>query len=186
VLDLKTFIELKNRTYLGLLENATVHGSPDKLRVLWKQVTCDDDNVALLVDYYATALCKCGAILDAEALLRQAIQRCWDTRLVIRYGMLRTRNDMALQLLTNAERWLVQHNNDPYLLLTLGRLSKYCKHLEKARGYLEMSVKLMPTPAAYKELGELAEALQELQYASQCFHAGLEIITDNSWTVGSA
>jgi HemY protein len=78
--------------------------------------------------------------------------------------------------LATAEGWLTQHGEDPYLLLTLGRLAKRCQQPAKARDYLERSIQIMPTPDAYQELGELLESLHELTHAGQCFHAGLRLL----------
>ena len=167
--------ELQRETYRALLEMAAAGGSLDKLRGLWKQapaVLREKDEEFLIA--YATSLCDYGAIDDAEALLREAIARRWSVKLVVGYGMLE-RGNAAAQLAT-AESWLVQHGDDPHLLLTLGRLAKRCQQHAKARNYLERSIQLMPTPDAYQELGELLEAQHELTNASQCFHAGLRLL----------
>ena len=169
------FAELQRETYQALLEMAAAGGSLDKLRGLWKQapaVLREKDEEFLIG--YATSLCDYGAIDDAEALLREAIARRWSVKLVVGYGMLE-RGNAAAQLAT-AESWLVQHGDDPHLLLTLGRLAKRCQQHAKARNYLERSIQLMPTPDAYQELGELLEAQHELTNASQCFHAGLRLL----------
>lgn len=167
--------DLEQQVYRGLLESAAASCSLERLRPLWKQAPASlrEENEAFLVDY-ATALRDCEAIDDAEALLREAINRRWNSKLVVGYGLLE-RGNAAAQLAT-AEGWLAQHDNDPYLLLTLGRLAKRCNQEHKARTYLERSIKLMPTPDAYQELGELAESQHELTYAGQCFRSGLRLL----------
>lgn len=167
--------EMQKQTYQGLLEIAAAAGSLDKLRALWKQAptALREEDEAFLVAY-ATALCDLQAIDDAEALLREAINRRWNSKLVVGYGMLGRGN--ATAQLAAAEGWLVRHGDDAYLLLTLGRLAKRCQQNGKARAYLEQSIKLMPTPDAYQELGELLASLHELTHASQCFHAGLRLL----------
>ncbi|MBL8250392.1 MAG: hypothetical protein JNK31_01850 [Candidatus Competibacter sp.] len=169
------FAELQRQTYRALLEIGAAGGSLEKLRALWKQAPAalrEQDEEFLI--QYGTALRDYGAIDDAEALLREAINRRWSVKLVVGYGMLE-RGNAAAQLAT-AEGWLVQHGDDPHLLLTLGRLAKRCQQHAKARNYLERSIQLMPTPDAYQELGELLEAQHELTNASQCFHAGLRLL----------
>jgi HemY protein len=169
------FAEIESETYHALLQNTAASGSLEKLRVLWKQTpaTLREGNEALLVDY-ATALCELDAFDDAEALLREAINRRWNDKLVVGYGMLE-RGNAAAQLAA-AEGWLAQHGDDPYLLLTLGRLAKRCQQPAKARDYLERSIQIMPMPDAYQELGELLESLHELTHAGQCFRAGLRLL----------
>ncbi|HPF57194.1 MAG TPA: heme biosynthesis HemY N-terminal domain-containing protein [Candidatus Competibacteraceae bacterium] len=174
-LGAELFAELQAQTYLALLEVTAAGGSLEKLRELWKQapIMLREENEAFLVAY-ATALCDCQAIEDAEALLREAIDRRWSSKLVVGYGMLGRGN--ATAQLAAAEGWLAQHGDDAYLLLTLGRLAKRCQQNAKARNYLERSIQIMPTPDAYQELGELLESLHELTYAGQCFHAGLRLL----------
>jgi HemY protein len=171
----EAFAELQAQTYRALLEIAAAGGSLDPLRALWKQTpaTLREGDEEFLVAY-ATALCDGQAIEDAEALLREAINRRWSPKLVVGYGML-GRGNATAQLAT-AEGWLTQHGDDAYLLLTLGRLAKRCQQNAKARDYLERSIQIMPTPDAYQELGELLESLHELTYAGQCFHAGLRLL----------
>ena len=174
-LGAELFAELQAQTYHALLEITAAGGSLEALRALWKQapVVLREEDEAFLVAY-ATALCECQAIEDAEALLREAIDRRWNAKLVVGYGML-GRGNATAQLAT-AEGWLERHGDDPYLLLTLGRLAKRCQQNAKARNYLERSIQIMPTPDAYQELGDLLESLHELTYAGQCFHAGLRLL----------
>ncbi len=171
----EAFAELQAQTYRALLEMSAAAGSLEGLRALWKQAPAalrEGDEEFLIG--YATALCEAQAIEDAETLLRDAINRRWSVKLVVGYGML-GRGNAAAQLAA-AEGWLAQRGDDPYLLLTLGRLAKRCQQNAKARDYLERSIQLMPTPDAYQELGELLESLHELTYAGQCFHAGLRLL----------
>lgn len=171
----EAFAELQAQTFRALLEIAAAGGSLDKLRALWKQTpaTLREGDEEFLIAY-ATALCDGQAIEDAEALLREAINRRWSVKLVVGYGML-GRGNATAQLAT-AEGWLAQRGDDAYLLLTLGRLAKRCQQNAKARDYLERSIQIMPTPDAYQELGELLESQHELTYAGQCFHAGLRLL----------
>ena len=172
----EAFAELQQQTYRGLLQAAVGGGSLDKVRTAWKHTpaTLREGDETLLIDY-ATALCDYGAFEDAEKLLREAVNRRWNAKLVVGYGLLE-RSNAAAQLPV-AEGWLTAHPNDPHLLLTLGRLAKRCQHLAKARDYLERSIKLMPTPDAYQELGELLQSENELAEAGQCFQAGLRLLT---------
>ena len=169
------FAEIESETYHALLQSVATGGSLEKLRALWKQTpaTLRERSEALLVDY-ATALCEFNAFDDAEALLREAINRRWNDKLVVGYGMLERGN--ATAQLAVAEGWLAAHGDDPYLLLTLGRLAKRCQQTAKARNYLERSIQIMPMPDTYQELGELLESLHELTHAGQCFHAGLRLL----------
>ena len=174
VFGAEAFAAIQRQVYGALLESSVAGGSLEQVRTLWKATppTLREDE-AFLVNY-ATALCEFDAFDDAEVLLREALGRHWSARLVVGYGML-GRGNAAAQLAA-AEAWLAQHGDDPYLLLTLGRLAKRCQQNGKARDYLERSIQLLPMPDAYQELGELLESLHELTYAGQCFHAGLRLL----------
>lgn len=174
----QTLTEFQQQTYHGLLEKTAASNSLEQLRALWKRApaTLREEDEGFLVGY-ATALRDCEAIDDAETVLRDAINRRWNAKLVVGYGLL-GRGNAAAQLST-AEGWLAKHSDDPYLLLTLGRLAKRCQQNDKARDYLERSIKLLPTPDAYQELGELATSLHELTYAGQCFRSGLQLLVGN-------
>ena len=82
---------------------------------------------------------------------------------------------LAFAQLQAAEGWLQQHTDNPYLLLTLGRLAKRCRQHDKARDYLERSIRLMPSPDAYQELGDLLEQIDDRAMANQCYRAGLRL-----------
>ena len=171
----KPFGELQRQTYHGLLESAAGGGSLEKLRALWRQAptALREEDEEFLIGY-ASALCDYGAVDDAEKLLREAINRRWSDKLVVGYGMLE-RSHAAAQL-TTAEGWIARQSNNPYLLLTLGRLAKRCRQTDKARDYLERSIQLLPTPDAYQELGELLQSLHEPNGALQCYQTGLRLM----------
>lgn len=176
VLSTEALTALQTETYQGLLTAATGGGAPDRLAALWKQIPATlRETDEILIIAYATALCESGEFETAEQVLREAINRRWNSKLVAGYGRLE-RGNAATQLAT-AEGWLATHADDPYLLLTLGRLAKRCQQPDKARAYLEESIRRMPTPDAYQELGELVQAQNELAYAGQCFQAGLRLLT---------
>ena len=64
------------------------------------------------------------------------------------------------------------------LLLACGRLCLKSKLWGKARGYLEASIGVGPSAAAYRELGALLESMGEQRQAMECFKSGLEIGSD--------
>ena len=76
--------------------------------------------------------------------------------------------------MTIAEQWLKKHPDDPYLLLSLGRLCKQRKLWGKARDYLEKSLIYDSSNLeTYLELGELSENLEEPLQALVWFKKGL-------------
>ncbi len=128
----------------------------------------------LLIDYVGH-LREHSAADQAEKLLREAIGSRWSHALVVAFGQL-GRGDPLAQLRT-AEGWLSAHADDPYLLLTLGRLAVRAHQPAKAREHLERSLRQQPLPDAYQELGELLEQLNDPASAAVCYRAGLRLLT---------
>jgi HemY protein len=91
------------------------------------------------------------------------------------YGEIGRGNSTA-QLAT-AEGWLKQHPQNAHVLLTCGRLARRSRQLDKARGYLEQSLKALTTPDAYQELGEVLEESGDKEGARQCYRAALNLLS---------
>jgi len=164
--------ELQLQTYRELMHRAT---STAELQALWRHIpdTLHHDE-ALLIDY-AGQLRDHDAPSEAEALLREALNRQWSEKLIVGYGEI-GRGNAAGQLAT-AEGWLEQHGNNPYLLLTLGKLARRSRQLDKARTYLEQSIRALPNPDAYQTLGEMLEEAGDTVNASRCYRTGLQLLS---------
>ncbi|MGF1527268.1 MAG: heme biosynthesis protein HemY [Candidatus Competibacterales bacterium] len=124
-----------------------------------------------LLAHFARQLARAGDAEDAERLLRRALGRgLWSDDLIGAYGELQ--HDAAGQYeLVEALR--ERHADSPSLLLALGRLAKRTQQLEKAKAFLQDSVRLKPEPEAYRELGETLEALRDWETASKAYRRGL-------------
>ena len=121
---------------------------------------------------YAQGLVHLGDDEEAERLLRETLKRRWQVELVHLYGRIHSA-DPARQLY-NAEAWLRQHERDPLLLLTLGRLCLRNALWGKARSYLEASLGIERSAETLRELGVLLEQLGEVDSARALYREGLE------------
>lgn len=175
VLNEKDYHELQLQVYRELLARTASTGTLEDLRGLWKQIPKPLHHEESLLIGYAGYLRQTDADPEAETLLREALNRQWSENLVTVYGQI-GRGDVAAQLEV-AQRWLEQHPNDPYLLLTLGRLARRARQWDEARNYLERSIKALPTPDAYQELGEVLEELNDKEGAGQCYRTGLRLLS---------
>jgi HemY protein len=146
----------------------------ETLKTDWKQLPQPVQQDEGLMTIYTEQLMRLGANKQAEQLLATQIKRGWNQRLVYLFGDLQTADATKQQEL--AERWLEQHQQDPVLLLTLGKISMRNQLWGKARSYLEASIKQQATPEAYRLLGSLLERLEELDEASDCYRKGIELI----------
>ncbi len=103
----------------------------------------------------ARALIQHGGSPIAQRLLSDSLDAQWDSELVALYGDCQSGD--VIEQIRQAEKWLGQHKDDAGLLLALGKL---CLHQElwgKAQNYLDASISVSPSHAAYHALGRLAE-----------------------------
>ncbi len=117
----------------------------------------------------AHALIRLGGCPLAQQLLSDSLNAQWDSELVALYGDCQS-GDMIAQI-KQAEKWLNQHKDDAGLLLALGKLCLHQKLWGKAQNYLDASISVSPSHAAYQALGQLAEqsgkADEALKYFQQ-------------------
>ena len=144
----------------------------DALNNTWGQIPPNLHNDTELLLAYANALIKNHGENVAEKLLRSTLKKFCNSKLVELYGQIRDA-DISKQI-THAESWLVDHDNDAALLLTLGRLCSRQRLWGKARNYLETSIALKSDPAAYCELGQVMEQLGHKSMALEYYHKGLQ------------
>jgi HemY protein len=121
--------------------------------------------------YVKTMLTFPKAGEESEALLSKAIKQEWNKEAVRLYGLVVTPSPS--KQLQKAEGWLLEHSNDPVLLLTLARLSRQTQLWGKAKTYYENSLKLEANPESYMEYGRLLDQLGESTAASKKYYEGL-------------
>lgn len=151
------------------------------LESAWKQIARKKRRKENLVLDYARHLVS----LNEAELAMKAIDTCltqhkdeeWEQDLLSMFGNLETQ-DPAKQL-TTAEKWLKYKNNNPALLLMLGRLSLKAKLWGKARSYLETSLDIQPHADTYQELGNLLEQMGEQDKAREYYRLGLGMGIDS-------
>jgi len=162
---------LEVRIQRALLKKALQSGDAKQLRSAWASLPrALRDNPELIGDF-ALFLQETGQIAEAEKLLSAALQKNWSIKLLKAYGSLESSEPG--KKLSQMERFLDQHPDDPELLLTLGQLSLRARLWGKARGYLEACIGRDGPTQAYAELGQLLEYLQEPDKAIEVYRRGL-------------
>ncbi len=162
---------LEIRTHRALLEQAFLAQDERRLGIAWADVPRNLRGHPQILGDYAGYLQEAGQDQTAEKLLREALKKQWDTGLIETYGLLDS-PEPGKQLST-MEKFLVDHPDDPTLLLTLGRLSLRAQLWGKARGYLEACISRNGPPQAYRELGQLLERMHESENAIEVYRRGL-------------
>ena len=124
---------------------------------------------------YAQQLRRLDASSQAEVVLRKALTRQWDGRLIAAYGELHL--PIPAEAVRHAEGWLTEHPDDPGLLLALGRLCLAAQLWGKARAYLETVLAAQPSALIYRLLAEVYERLNEPSSAARQRQLGLDLAT---------
>lgn len=164
-------IELERVVHRELITIATQRGKIDQLKGSWRHIPRSLRSDLDIVQHYTRCLLTLDAHDDAESVVRDVVKRSWDDQLIYIYGLIES-GDPDRQLAT-AESWLKGNENNPVLLLTLGRLCMRNKLWGKARSYLDASIGVQARSDTYKELGQLMEQLEEPDKAGSYFRQGL-------------
>jgi HemY protein len=173
--------ELERRAWGGNLSLATrgeTTGTQGRVALdqAWQALNSAQRQEPALVLAYAEQLRQLGESVEAEAVLRGALKRQYDSHLARLYGVV-AGSDPARQLQA-AEGWLKEHPKDPGLLLTLGRLCLQNRLWGKARDYFEASLRLQRNPEACAELARLLAQLGETERSNQLFQEGLGLLDE--------
>jgi len=162
-LEKRSAIDLKIATQLRLYAwqeklDTQVHDLP-ALQALWKSIPNELKKRSKIASTAAGAFIKLQDCLTAQQILTDSLNTQWNSELVTLYGDCKV--DKGVAKIEQAEKWLKLHSDDAGLLLALGKL---CLHQElwgKAQNYLDASISLQPSRAAYTALGQLAEKISK-------------------------
>lgn len=138
-----------------------------------KNIPADFKRRSKIAATAASALMRHGGCPPARQLLTDSLNAQWDSELVALYGDCLS-DDGAAQI-EQAEKWLYHHKQDAGLLLALGKLCLHQKLWGKARSYLDASISLTPSHAAYTALGQLAERLGKSDEAFKYYQSAMEL-----------
>lgn len=161
-------LELRGRS--AQLARAAAQGLAP-LRQAWQQLAQAQRQSPPLLACYAEQLAQLGAEAEAEELLRGALKRQFDARLIGLYGRVQG-SDPARQL-GAAEAWLKAQPEHAGLLLALGRLAMRNQLWGKARDYFEHSLRLERSAETYGELARLLTRLGEVERSNRLLQDGL-------------
>ena len=148
----------------------------DRLHAIWKKVPKLLQSDVGIAEIYVRNLIKCEDYDSAERVILRALKQAWQPALVREYGYLKGQN--ASRQLSQAEKWLKAHPDDPQLLLCLGRLSARNQVWSKSRLYFESSYRVEHSAEICAELGRLLTSLGESEAANAYFREGLLLSED--------
>lgn len=161
---------LSQRVYVALFSAA----QKDAHDALWKSIPTHLKRDTTILTAYIDCLMARGDEKQAEPLIRNALKRHWDLGMVVRYSQVA--GEKSAKQLATAEAWLKTHPNDPVLLLCVARLCQKNRIWGKARRYLEQSIAIAPSKAAYGALGQLLEQLEDPEAALESYRKGMHLV----------
>ncbi len=166
--------QLQHDCYSHLLSDyADKHDYPT-LNQLWNRTPKPLRQDLSIIQHYVDILLKLKREDEAEQLLRTVLQKQWHGELLPLYGRIKTTKNQ-LQL-THAEQWLLTHDNDPQLLLALGRICINNQLWGKAKEYLQRAVDL-GQQEAFPLLAEVLEQLGDNELAQAYCRKGVKLLT---------
>ncbi|MEK6807066.1 MAG: heme biosynthesis HemY N-terminal domain-containing protein [Pseudomonadota bacterium] len=164
--------ELSVAACAGLMQAAARDARLDTLKTLWESAGAQRAAPALRRTY-VRGLVALNASAEAAAQIAQGLREGWDGELALLHGELVAAD--ATTHLAAAEHWLAEFGEKPELLWIAGKACVSSRLWGKARSYLDVLLRLQPTPAVYRELARLAEATQNPDEAARFYKQGLEL-----------
>ena len=120
---------------------------------------------------YARRLIRTGEMVEAEKVLRKALNRGWHDDLAYLYGKAETpHTDDQIKLV---ETWIRKYPDKPDLILTMARLRWRNNEMEEAQEMFKQAIAEGGREEAIAELGALLEDLGEKDAAMLCYKQGI-------------
>jgi HemY protein len=172
VLSTEQLQGLEDRAHIALILN-TIRVNPSQASKVWSRIPKVTRLRPVILKVYVEHLIMVGDAAEAEPLLREGLKYHWDAELLALYGTLETSN--TSQQISYAENWLKSHEQDPVLLQTLGQLCLRNRLWDKARQYLDNSLRLNSQPKTYQLLAELSEQQRDFAQANHYYRQGIQL-----------
>jgi len=136
------------------------------LTSLWKSIPDALKKESKIAAVATPSFVRFNDCKSAQQILTDSLNTHWDSDLVTLYGDCKEGNLLSAQI-NQAEKWLPKYPDDAGLLLALGKLCLNQSLWGKAQSYLDASISLQPSKAAYTALAQLAEKLNKPDDASK-------------------
>ena len=170
-IDITVVTQMRQQAWLEKIRIQTQDASA--LLAVWKSIPGEFKQRSKIAAAAARAFMQLGDCRNARQILTDSLNAQWDSDLVTLYGDCLAGD--VVGLIEQAERWLKQHMGDAGLLLALGKLCLHQGLWGKAQNYLDASISMAPTRAAYTALWSLAEKLQKPDEAFKYYQRAMEL-----------
>jgi len=166
---------LSTEATVGQLEASIAKQDWERVSDIWLKAPTKIRHSEAMLNAYVAGLNQQGRGKETGHLIEAYMNNEWSDQLVYQYGLIRL-DDLTAQL-ARAEKWMKQHPNNPWLLLTVGRLLKANKLWAKAESALRDSIFYEPRGETYQELAEVLalEGDNDLQ-VTEAYQKGLALM----------
>lgn len=177
VLDADSVKALSAEASVAQLNAALLREDWQKMEQIWQQSSARVRQSEPMLVPYVKGLVEQGEYTQAIELIEQFLRKDWSDTLVYQYGLIA--HGGLLKRLATAEKWLKQREDNPWLLLTLGRLAQASRLWAKAEAYLRASLEHGPRGETFQVLSDVLSAQSKTQAASQTCRQGLDFVLKN-------
>jgi len=142
----------------------------------WKKLPEEDRLNNRLAFLAACTMLESNAPDQAAEVIGMSLTKGWDTKLAGLVGDCVTSQPM--KQLEQAEFWLLKHEGDANLLLSLGKMCVRLSLWGKAQSYFEASISVSPSAAAHIALAKLLESRGETEAAFRHYRSSTQFLKD--------
>lgn len=174
VLDARSANQLSAEAMVGQLQNALSQQQWEQMEQLWLNSPAKIRQSEQVIKTYISGLIAQEKQQQALQLIEEYLRKDWSDLLVYQYGTILEGD--VLKRLAIAEKWLPEHQQNPWLLLTLGRLAQANKLWAKAEAYLRSSIEHGSRGEAYQALAAVLLAQDKRDAAADAYKQGLEAV----------
>jgi len=166
--------QFEKARYEAHLQNFKTKASDlDSLNKYWSSLSEHEQGNSQVAAAAVRAYISLGECSMAHKIVEQNVHHEWNAELIALYA--ECLNYHVNRQIECAEVWLKAQPNNAGLLLTLGRLCTHCELWGKAQNYLEASVSVEPSTAAYFALARLNEKLGKHELAMDNYNKAVEL-----------
>ena len=170
VFDRSLVEKIRRHAYIENVKSKAI--DLETLQSYWSRVPTEHKRDARVAATAAQCFLSFNSCDDVHKVVEEALAEQWDSDLVGFYAECLGPN--VKKQLERAEVWLVEHPQDPVLLLVLGKL---CAHEElwgKGQSYLEASLSIESKHSTHLELARLFERTGRSDEATAQYRKALE------------
>jgi len=161
----------------GQLQSAIDKQDWTLMALVWQKLPNKERQTEALLRPYISGLIQQGEKEQAIALIEGFLHKQWSDALVLQYGLILHGDDLIKRLAT-AEKWLKNREDNPCLLLTLGRLSQANHLWAKSEEYLRSSLDNGPRGETYQVLAEVLASDGKDELVADIYKQGLTVMLE--------